>query len=96
MSGNDKFLGTVQFGHFQILTPDHAAGDSVRLTGIQMQEARPPESRELDLTEYEGQAIMVRGHYGGDWMFSAEVIDQAGPILTAVVTHVFSQSGEAS
>lgn len=50
-----------------------------------MQEARPPESTELDLTEYEGKAIMVRGHSSGEWIYSAEVIDQARPILTAVV-----------
>lgn len=48
------------------------------------------------MTKYEGQAIMVRGHDGGNWLYSAEVIDQAGPILTAVVQQVFSQSSEAS
>jgi hypothetical protein len=89
MDSNDQFLGIVQLGHLQILTPDQAAGSSVRLTSIPMQAAQPPESREIDLTKYEGQAIMVRGHDGGGWIYSAEVIDQAGPILTAVVQQVF-------
>ena len=64
-------------------------GGSVRLTSLPMQAAQPPESGELDLTEYEGKAITVRGHDGGGWIYSAEVIDQAGLILTAVVQQVF-------
>jgi hypothetical protein len=91
MNNNDAFLGIVQLGQFHILTPDHAAGASVRLTSIPMQAAQPPESGELHLTGYEGQAMMVRGHDGGGWIYSAEVIDQAGPILTAVVRRVFGQ-----
>jgi hypothetical protein len=65
------------------------------LTRIQMQEARPPETEELNLTEHEGQAIMVRGHDGGGWIYSAEVIDQAGPILTMVVQQVFGPASDA-
>lgn len=34
---------------------------------------------------------MVRGHDGGGWIYSAEVIDQVGPILTAVVQKVCGQ-----
>ena len=96
MNGNDQFLGIVQNGAFQCLVPHRPSGGSVRLTRIQMQEARPPESGELDLTEYEGQAIMVRGHDDGGWIYAAEVIDQAGPILTMVVQQVFGQVSEAS
>jgi hypothetical protein len=49
--------------------------------------SKPPETGEIDLTPYEGQAIMVRGVSGdGDtWIYAAEIIDTAGPILTAVV-----------
>lgn len=93
MNGNIQFLGIVQNGIFQLLIPHR---ESVRLTGIQMQEARPPETGELNLTEYEGQAVMIRGHDSGDWIYSAEVIDQAGPILTMVVQQVFGQASKAS
>lgn len=90
MNGNEQFLGTVQNGEFKPLVPDPGPITvPIRLTGISMQESVPPESGELDLTEYEGKAIMVRGHDGGGWIYSAEVIDQAGPILTAVVQQVF-------
>lgn len=90
MNGNDQFLGIVQNREFKLLVPDPGPiSVPIRLTGISMQEPVPPESRELDLAEYEGKAIMVRGHDGGGWIYSAVVIDQAGPILTAVVQKVF-------
>ena len=87
MNGNDEFIGIVQVGTFLPLVP--APGAGVKLTTIQMQAAVPPETGELDLTEYEGSAIMVRGHGGGDWIYRAKVIDHAGPILTAVVQRLF-------
>jgi hypothetical protein len=89
MNNNDAFLGIVQLGQFHILTPSRVAGSSVRLTRIQTQAAQPPESKEIDLAPYEGQAIMIRGDASGGWIYSAEVIDQAGPILTTVVQQVF-------
>lgn len=65
MNGNNQFLGIVQGGQFQMLAPYSPSGGLVRLTSVQMQEARPPESAELNLTEYEGKAIMVQGYDGG-------------------------------
>jgi hypothetical protein len=92
MSANDQFLGIVQIGQFHILMPARSAGKSVRLTGIPMQAAMSPQSVEIDLSGYEGRALMVRGHDGGGWIYSAEVIDEAGPILTAVVQRVFGKA----
>ncbi len=83
---NGGFLGVVEEGSFRMLSP-HTG--TARLTRIQMQEARTPESEEVNLTDYEGRAIMVSGHDGGGWIYSAEVIDVAGPILTAMVRRIF-------
>ncbi len=88
MNGDDQFLGIVHGGQFTPLIP--AQPGPVRLTTIPMQTGQSPESAELDSTEYEGRAIMVQGHDGGGWIYSASVIDQAGPILTAVVKAVFA------
>jgi hypothetical protein len=87
----DQFIGIVRNGKFERVFPQRPLGVSVGLTGIQMQEAVPPESAELDLTGYEGQAIMVCGYDGGGWIYAARVVDQAGPILTAVVQQAFGQ-----
>lgn len=90
MNENDRFLGIVKNGKFQLLLPENLAGTSFRLTSIRMQEAVSPESREISLTEYEGEAIMIQGREGGEWIYSAELIDEAGPILTVLVRKLFS------
>lgn len=95
MSGSDQLFGIVKDGEFRPLAPRSVLGAPVRLTQIQMQAALSPESGELDLTEYEGQAIMVSGHGSSGWIYSAVVVDQAGPILTAVVQQVFGLPVEA-
>lgn len=91
MDPDNQFIGLVRDGRFMLLAPRSALGGWVRLTGIPMQAAQPPDSAELDLTEYEGRAIMVSGHDAGGWIYSARVMSMAGPILTAVVQHVFGQ-----
>ncbi len=89
----DKFLGVVQDGRFSILMP-RSQCCTVKLTRI----ARPASiaeelvsSHAIDLAEYEGKAVMVTGvlpeHRG--WLYEANVIDQAGPVLTEVVKELF-------
>jgi hypothetical protein len=92
MNGNNQFLGIVTDGSLKSLRPALSPGK--RLTAIAMQEAITPEARELNLDEYEGKVIMVRGHDGGGWIYSAEVIDVAEPILTAVVQQVFGETAK--
>lgn len=94
MNGQDLFLGIIQNSQFHPLGSGFPPGSSVRLTSIQMQEARSPESGELDLTPYEGSAIMVQGHGGGGWIYAAHIIDKAGPILTMVVKRVFGPDSQ--
>jgi hypothetical protein len=48
-------------------------------------------SHEINLAEYEGKAIMVTGVLPErrGWLYQANVIDQAGPVLTEVVKEIF-------
>ncbi len=89
MKRNTHILGVVQDGKFVFLNPVEELNQTARLTSIQMQEARSPESGELNLNKFEGKAIMVQGHNGGGWIYSAKIVDKAGPILTAVAKRVF-------
>jgi hypothetical protein len=89
MEKTSLFLGIVKNGQFQLLDPPPPALESLRFTSMSMQESRPPESTELDLAEYEGNAVMISGHGDSGWVYSAEVIDQATPIVTKLVRHVF-------
>lgn len=86
-----KFLGIVDSNKFQPLETDSSLDSSVRLTRISVVAGASPASDEIDLTEYDGNAIMVEGTPSGEWIFDAEVVDKAGPILTEVVRRVFSQ-----
>lgn len=61
------------------------------MTRAAMQEAISPEAKEIDLAEYEGNALMVRGYDSGGWIYSAQIVEQGGPILSAVVHRVFDE-----
>ncbi len=86
------FLGIVENGRFITLLPEKP---SAELTTIQREEARSPESGRINLAPYEGGAVMVQGNDNGGWIYSASVIDHAGPILTAVVRKVFARKKRA-
>ncbi|HJT85316.1 MAG TPA: hypothetical protein VJ697_12625 [Nitrososphaeraceae archaeon] len=63
----------------------------LKLTDVFMQEARSPESGLLNLTEYEGKAIMVLTQRAdGEWVWGAEVSEVAGPTLTKVIKKAFT------
>ena len=91
MSNENQFFGIVQDGKFQPLTSYPGPMGYTELTTESMQASVPPEGGRIELTEYDGKAIMVQGHGGGEWIYSARVVDEAGPILTAVVGRVFGQ-----
>ena len=88
---DEEYIAIVKDGAFVALSSESAAGIRLRLTRAAMQASFPPEHEELDLTEYEGKAIMIRGHGRGEWVWSTEVIDVAGPILTETVCKLFAR-----
>ena len=88
---NPTFIGVVESGVFKMVLPKSVLIGRPRLTGIAMQEARPPETGELDLSQYEGTAIAIQGHNGGGWIYSARVVDTGGPIVTALVQQELDQ-----
>lgn len=96
MDNYRTLLGIVGNGKFRLLWPGTGLPGGVRLTSISMQEARPPETGELNLSEYEGCAIAVQGHDGGGWIYQATVIDKGGPIVTALVQQVFGHESSPS
>ena len=87
---NQIFIGVVENGTLRIVLPQ-SVSSGYRFTSIAMQEARPPETGELDLSQYEGRAIAIQGHDGGGWIYSARVVDTGSPIVTALVRQVGDQ-----
>ena len=96
MRPHTEFLGIVEGGALRIVSPCLAPDGAVSLTGIPMQAAQPPESGAIDLSPYEGQVVRVRGHDGGQWIYSAEVVGPANPLVTAVITNVLGQESAPS
>lgn len=95
MPEHNEFLGIVVNGQFHRVSPERPIGSPLRLTEIQRQEAILPEAKEIHLKEYEGKAIMIQGIVDSGWVYTAQVIDHGGPILTALVKKVFQQKSEA-
>ena len=91
MNSHEQFLCVVKDGKIEILLPESEAGNFVRLTEMPMQAALPPEAQEISVKKHEGKAIMVEGHIGGGWIYSTEMIDLAGPILSALVQKVIGR-----
>ena len=77
----DVFMGRVSAGFFIAFEPGSYAGNEYRLTTIGMQEAVSPEAGEVDLDPYENKVIVIQGHDGGGWLYSASVIEVASPLI---------------
>jgi hypothetical protein len=80
-----EVMGLVRQGELVLSVPSGRLESSVRLTRTPSHAAEAAKAEEIDLSQYEGRALMVRGDDQGRWIHSAEVVDVAGPILSAVV-----------
>lgn len=89
MSTREHFLGKIKDGEFRVLAPQPFAGKTIKLTPTQIQESRSPEV--LDLSEYENKMVVVNGHGSGEWIYSAEVAEEAGPVLSNFLLNYFSK-----
>jgi hypothetical protein len=89
MDNNRQFLGIVKNGKFHILVPTTESTEPVRLTEDSMVIGR--NLVEMNISKYEGLAIAVKGYGGSDWIYSAEIVDQAGPIVSALFAKIFNQ-----
>ncbi len=87
----ERILGVVENGRFVALHPADRKSAGLRLTTIKRQEARAVESGELDLSDHEGDAIMIEGIRDSGWLYEARIVDRGGPILTSVVRQIFSR-----
>jgi hypothetical protein len=87
---NERILGVVRNGYLRRLTPIRDLGIGCRLTR-EAPGAAAPESGEIDLRSYEGCAVLVEGEPLELWVYSAVVVEQAGPIVTELVQYVLGQ-----
>jgi hypothetical protein len=63
----------------------------LKLTDVGLVQAMPPEAGLLNLTQYEGNAIMVSTQRAdGEWVWDANITEAASTILTKVINKVFN------
>ena len=89
LANDDNFVGFVRHGKFLRLTPCEPVWQEVRLTLISMQTAISPEATELDLSEYERKVIVVCGHDGGEWIYSATIAEIAPPLTANFILRCY-------
>jgi hypothetical protein len=80
-----RMVGVVQGGALVPMHPYGGATTTVQLTRAAMQTAPTPESGLIDLSPYEGQAIIFWGHNSGGWIYSAQVEGVLDPVSALLV-----------
>ena len=88
-TGNEQIFGMVRNGGFYVFAPQHLEGKTVKLTTVAMDDSLPPENNEIDLSMYKEKIIEVNGIDSGDWIYSARVVEEAGPVLADFLKKVF-------
>lgn len=83
----EGILGIVQNGSFI----SAQTKKQMLLTTVKGPEAVSPQSGKIDLTRYEGMAIMAsgQGKEGDEILYGAEITETAGLILTLLVKKTF-------
>ncbi len=89
MKKNVQFFGIVKNRKLKIFAPQHLEGKYLRLTAAGEQEAKSPENAEIDLSNYEDKIIEASGLESGEWIYSAAVVEEAGPVLSDFLRKVF-------
>ena len=85
--GSEHVLGIVIGGDFISAN----SGQPTKVTEAQMQEAIDPDAKLIDLSKYEGKAIMISCQVSdSNFLWGSNVISTAGPILTTVVRKLFN------
>lgn len=88
INDSSDIIGIVKDGSFIVAETN----ETKKLTSVGLVEATTPESGLINLTQYEGKAILVSSPQISDneWLFGATIIDIADPIVTKLVKEVFT------
>ena len=87
---NYAYLGVVRGASFDVLAAEDARPGTYRLTAAVPGEDVAPEGDEIRLTDYDQRALLVRGIGRDGWIYAATIVEEAGAILTLVVSAAFS------
>lgn len=88
INDSSDIIGIVKDGSFIVAETN----ETKKLTSVGLVDATTPESGLINITQYEGKAILVSSPQISDneWLFGATIIDIADPIVTKLVKEVFN------
>jgi hypothetical protein len=93
MTDKGEFAGKVTGGMLRLLSPPSLLGEYAQLTTRAREEAVSPETGIIDIRNYETLVIAVTGNFGGEWIYSAAVTEEAGPILSGLIDGLEGAAG---
>lgn len=88
---NYTYLGVVRRGGFVTLQSDDPTVRTCQLTAMPVGDPGDPATAAIPLAQYEGSVLMVRGFFADAWIRGAVIVEQAGPILSAVTVRSFQE-----
>lgn len=88
INDSSNILGIIKDGSFIVAETN----ETKKLTSVGIVEATTPESGLINLTQYEGKAVLVSAQQTSDdeWIWGATIIDTAEPIVTKLIKKVFN------
>jgi hypothetical protein len=86
----EQFIGEVRDGQFCLLWPKEGSGQILRLTKIGIMAAQSPEAAQLDVGT--DGVLLVSGQRNGDWIYTAEISERAGPILRLIAVELWGRT----
>lgn len=85
-STRDVHLGLV---HDQRFVPLDRLGQPLRLTAVPLRENVDPEAAEIGLSDWEGLLIAVTGQRDECWVYSVEIREKAGYVVSGAVRRLW-------
>jgi hypothetical protein len=82
------YIGIVEHGRLRVLLAEDGRTGVFQLTAADV--TQPPEA--MDLSAHESHVVLVRGASRGEWIHSAVVVEQAGPLLAVVAQLALGQT----
>lgn len=86
-NNSSDILGVVKNGTFIIAE----SREPKKLTSVGIVQAAPPETGLINVTQYEGKALLVSSkQMDNKWIWGASIVEIADPVLTKLVEKIYS------
>jgi hypothetical protein len=92
---NYAYAGIVRGAGFDVLAAEDGRPGPYRLTTVGPGDGSAPEDGEIRLSDYDQRGLFVRGIGRDGWIYAASIVEEAGPILTLILSASFGDPRSA-